>query len=216
MKAQVEEENIHEESTCPTSEEDHPTTMEATIEPCNPEPENPSLPEAAETTEEPEYNTDDHEQLKEEYLELLEDTRSQPMKTRKKLPKLKMNKNTKKLIRMVNKIIETTSTDDMNITDINLMQFAGALLITNMITPAKPTTNRKPGNGPPVWQQRLQKQIDQLRSDLSIINEYINGNTSKKTKWKFKTIQKKHKITKEEQITVLKEDLKQNLQAKPQ
>ena len=52
---------------------------------------------------------------------------------------------------MVNKIIETTSTDDMNITDINLMQFAGALLITNKETPAKPTTNRKPGNGPPAW-----------------------------------------------------------------
>ena len=77
------------------------------------------------------------------------------MKNRKKPPKLKMNKNTKKLIRMVNKIIETTSTDD-----INLMQFAGALLITNKETPAKPTTNRKPGNGPPAWQQRLQKQID--------------------------------------------------------
>ena len=57
------------------------------------------------------------------------------MKNRKKLPKLKMNKNTKKLIRMVNKIIETTSTDDMNITDINLMQFAGALLITNCKQP---------------------------------------------------------------------------------
>ena len=71
MKAQVEEENIHEESTQLTSEEDHPTTMEVTIEPCNPEPENPSLPEAAETTGEPEYNTDDYEQLKEEYLELL-------------------------------------------------------------------------------------------------------------------------------------------------
>ena len=216
MKAQVEEENIHEESTRPTSKEDHPTTVEATIEPCNPKPENPSLPEAAETTEEPEDNTDDYEQLKEEYLELLEDTKSQPMKTRKKLPKLKMNKNTKKLIRMVKKIIKTTSTDDMNITDINLMQFAGALLITNKITPAKPTTNRKPGNGPPAWQQRLQKQIDQLRSDLSIIKEYTNGNTSKKTKQKFRTIQKKHKITKEEQITTLKEDLKQNLQAKAQ
>ena len=134
--------------------------MEATIEPCNPEPENPSLPEAAETIEEPEYNTDDYEQLKEEYLELLEDTRSQPMKNRKKLPKLKMNKNTKKLIRMVNKIIKTTSTDDINIADSNLMQFAGALLITNKITPAKSKTNRKPGNGPPAWQQRLQKQID--------------------------------------------------------
>ena len=117
---------------------------------------------------------------------------------------------------MVNKIIKTTSTDDMSITDTNLMQFAGALLTTNKITPAKPTTNRKPGNGPPAWQQRLQKQIDQISSDLSIINEYINGNTSKKTKWKFKTIQKKHKITKEEQITVLIEDLKQNPQAKAQ
>ena len=147
MKAQVEEENIHEESTRPISKEDHPA-----IEPCNPEPENPALPEIAETTEEPEDNTDDHEQLKEEYLELLEDTKSQPMKNRKKLPKLKMNKNTKKLIRMVNKIIETMSTDDMNITDINLMQFAGALLITNKVTPAKATTNRKPGNGPPAWQ----------------------------------------------------------------
>ena len=215
MKAQVEEENIQEESTRPTSEEDHPTTVEVIIEPYNPETENPSLPEA-ETTDEPEDNTDDYEQLKEEYLELLEDTKSQPMKNRKKLPKLKMNKNTKKLIRMVNKIIKTTSTDDMNITDINLMQFAGALLITNKETPAKPTTNRKPEKEPPAWQQRLQKQIDQLRSDLSIINEYITRNTSKKTKRKFKTIRKKHKITKEEQIRTLKEDLKQNLQAKAQ
>ena len=215
MKAQVEEENIHEESTRPTSEEDQPTTVEAIIEPYNPEPENTSLPEAAETTDEPEDNTDDYKQLKEEYLELLEDTKSQPMKNRKKLPKLKMNRNKKKLIRMVNKIIETTSTDDMNLTDINLMQFASALLITNKETPAKPTTNRKSGNRPPAWQQRLQKQIDQLRSDLSIINEYITGNTSKKTKLKFKTIWKKHKITKEEQETTLK-DLKQNLQAKAQ
>ena len=109
------------------------------------------------------------------------------MKNRKKLPKLKMNKNTKKLIRMVNKIIKTTSTDDMNITDINLMQFAGVLLTTNKVTPAKATTNRKPGNGPPAWQKSVQKQIDQLRSDLSIINEYTTGNTSKKTKQKFRT-----------------------------
>ena len=215
VKAQVKEKNIQEESTGPTSEEDHPTTVEAIIEPYNPEPENPSLPEAAETTDEPEDNTDDYEQLKEEYLELLEDTKSQPMKNRKKLPKLKMNKNTKKLIRMVNKIIKTTSTDDMNITNINLMQFAGALLITNKEPPAKPT-NRKTGNGPPAWQQRPQKQIDQLRGDLSIINEYITGKTSKKTNQKFKTIWKKHKITKEEQITTLRKDLKQNLQAKAQ
>ena len=87
-----------------------------------------------------EDNTEDYEQLKEEYLELREDTKSQPKKNRKKLPKLKMNKNNKKLIEMVNRIIKTTSTDNMNITNINLMQYTGALLITNKITPAKPTT----------------------------------------------------------------------------
>ena len=162
VKAQVEQENTHEESTRPSNVEDHPTTVEATIEPCNPEPENPPPPEAAETTKEPEDNTEDYEQLREEYLELLEDTKSQPMKNRKKLPKLKMSKNTKKLIRMINRIIKTTSTDYMNITDINTMQYADALLITNKITPAKPTTNRKPGNRPPAWQQRLQKQQTNL------------------------------------------------------
>ena len=178
VKAEVEEEKTHEESTRPSSVEDHPTTVKAITEPCNPEPDNPPPPEAAETMKKPQDNTEDYEQLKAEYLELLEDTKSQPMKTRKKLPKLEMNKNMKKLIRMVNRIIKTTSTDDMNITDINIMQYKGALLITNKITPAKPTTNRKPGNRPPAWQQRLQKQIDQLRSDLSIINEYIIQNTS--------------------------------------
>ena len=45
VKAQVEEENLHEESTRPTSEGDHPA-----VEPCNPEPENPALPETAEKT----------------------------------------------------------------------------------------------------------------------------------------------------------------------
>ena len=61
MKAQVEKENAHEESTKPSSVEDHPATVEATTDPCNPEPENPPPPEAAKTKE-PEDNTKDYEQ----------------------------------------------------------------------------------------------------------------------------------------------------------
>ena len=60
----------------------------------------------------------------------------------------------------------------MDLTTTNQMQYTAALLITNKITPPKPTTNRKPRGGPPAWQQRLQKQIDQLRGDISIITEY--------------------------------------------
>ena len=73
------------------------------------------------------------------------------------------------------KIIKDTSTDNMDLTTINQMQYTATLLITNKITPPKPATNRKPKDRPTAWQQRLQKQIDQLRKDISIITEYING-----------------------------------------
>ena len=54
------------------------------------------------------------------------------------------------------------------------MQYTAALLITNKITPTKPTTNRNPRDRPPAWQQKLQKQRDQQRKDISIITEYTN------------------------------------------
>ena len=106
----------------------------------------------------------------------------------------------------MDKIIEETSTDNMDLTTINLMQYTTGLLITNKITPPKPATNRKTRGGPPAWQQRLQKQIDQLRGDISIITEYTNGNTTNKIKTKLKTILKKHKITADEQLIACKED----------
>ena len=124
----------------------------------------------------------DYDQLKDEYLELLEEVKSQPMKERKKLSKVKNDKKLKRVVKILDKIIEETSTDNMDLTTTNQMQYTAALLITNKITPPKPTINRKPRVGPPAWQQRLQKQIDQLRGDISIITEYTNGNTTNKIK----------------------------------
>ena len=84
------------------------------------------------------------------------------MKERKKLSKLKNEKKLKRVVKTLDKVIGETSTDDIHLTTINQMQYTAALLITNKITPPKPTTNRKPRSGPPALQQRLQKQIDQL------------------------------------------------------
>ena len=138
------------------------------------------------------------------------------MKERKKLSKLKNDKNLKRVVKTLDKIIEETSTDNMDLTIINQMQYTAALPITNKITPPKPATNRKPRSGPSAWQQRLQKQIDQLRGDISIITEYTNGNTINKIGRKLKTILKKHKIIADEQLIAYKEDLKQALQDKAQ
>ena len=113
----------------------------------------------------------------------------------------------------MDKIIEEMSRDKMDLTAINQMQYTAALLITNKITPQKPATNRKPRAGPPAWQQRLQKQIDQLRGDICITTEYTNGNTTNKIRRKLKAILKRHKVIADEQLIACKEDLKQTLQA---
>ena len=142
----------------------------------NPEPEDPIPP----TYHEILGDDDDYDQLKDEYLELLEEAKSQPKKERKKLPKLKNDKKLKRVVKILDKIIEETSTDNIHLTTINQMKYTAALLITNKITPPKLATNRKSRGRPPTWQQRLQKQIDQLRGDISIITKYTNGNTTSK------------------------------------
>ena len=77
------------------------------------------------------------------------------MKERKKLSKLKSDKNLKRVVKMLDKIIEETSTDNMDLTTINQKQYTAALPITNRMIPPKPATNRKPRGRPPAWQLRL-------------------------------------------------------------
>ena len=120
------------------------------------------------------------------------------MKERRKLAQLKNDKKLKGVVKTLDKIIEETSTDNIHLTTINQMPYTAGLLITNKITLPKPTANRKPRGGPPAWQQRLQKQIDQQRGDISIITEYTNGNTTNRVRRKLKTILKKHKVTADE------------------
>ena len=50
-------------------------------------------------------------------------------------PKLKNDKKLKRVVKILDKIIEETSTDNMDLTTTNQMQYTAALLITNKITP---------------------------------------------------------------------------------
>ena len=184
VKQQVKNDTFQEEDDQQSEEQQQEvTTILESVEPeVNPEPEDSIPPTYNETLDDDnDYDHDcDYEKLKDEYLELLREVKSQPMKERKKLSKLKNDKKLKGVVKTLDKIIGKTSTDNMDLTTINKMQYTAVLLITNKITPPKPTTNRKPRGGLPAWQQRLQKQIDQLRGDISIITEYTNGNTSNK------------------------------------
>ena len=201
---QVKSDTFQEEDDQQSEEEEAATTILEPVEPeVNPEPEDQIQPIYHEKPDDDDYYYD---QLKDEYLELLEEVKSQPMRERKKL---KNDKKLKRVVKTLDKIIEETSTGNMDLTTINEMQYTAALLITNRITAPKPATNMKPRGGPPAWKQRLQEQIDQLRGDISIITEYTNGNTTNRIGRKLKTILKKHKITADEQLITYKEDLKQ-------
>ena len=144
MKQQVKSDDFKEVDGQQSEEEQQTvTTILEPVEPeVNPEPKHPIPPTYHET---PDNDDDyDYDQLKDEYVELLEEVKSQPIKERKKLSKVKNDKKLKRVVKILDKIIEETSTDNMDLTTTNQMQYTTALLITNKITPPKPTTNRKP------------------------------------------------------------------------
>ena len=139
MKQQVKIDNFQEEDGQQSEEEQQAvTTILEPVEPeVIPEPEHPIPPTYHETPDDnDDYDYDyDYEQLKDEYLELLEEVTTQPMKQRRKLSKLKNDKKLKRVVKILDRIIEETSTDNMDLATTNQMQDTAALLLTNNITP---------------------------------------------------------------------------------
>ena len=145
VKQQVKSDTFQEEDGKQSEEEQQAVTTILEPVECevNPEPEHPIPPTYHETPD----DDNDYDQLKDEYVELLEEVKSQPVKEKKKLSKVKNDRKLKRVVKTLDKIIEETSTDNIDLTTTNQMQYTAALLITNKITPPKPSTNRKPRGG---------------------------------------------------------------------
>ena len=113
VKQQVKSDTFQEEDD--QQAEDQQQTATTILEPVepevNPEPEDPLPP----TNHEIPDDDDDYDQLK-----------SQPMKERKKLSQLNNDKKLKRVVKTLDKIIEETSTDNMDLTSINQMQYTAA------------------------------------------------------------------------------------------
>ena len=69
---------------------------------------------------------------------LLGKVKAQPLEARQKLPKLKNDKRLKRMINILDKVVEETSQDNMDLTTINQKQYTATLVITNKILPPKP------------------------------------------------------------------------------
>ena len=137
VKQQVKSDTFQEEDEQQAEEEEQVATT--ILEPVEleiiPESEHLIPPTYHETPDDDDDYEYDYDQLKHKYLELLEEVKSQPMKERKKLSKLKNDKKLKRMFKTLDKIIEETSADNMDLSTINQKQYTVALLITNKITP---------------------------------------------------------------------------------
>ena len=93
MKQQVKSDTFLEEDGQQSEEEQQAvTTILEPVEPeVNPEPEHP-IPQTYHETSDDDYDFD-YDQLNDEYVELVEEVKSQPMKERKKLSKVKTTRN---------------------------------------------------------------------------------------------------------------------------
>ena len=139
MKQQVKSDTFQEEDNQKSEEEQQATTtiLEPVELEVSPEPADPIPPTYYETPDDDDdyYYDYDYDQLKDDYLELLKEVKSQPMNGRKKLSKVKNDKKLKRVVKILDKRIEETSTDNMDLTTINQMQYTAVLLITNDNTP---------------------------------------------------------------------------------
>ena len=152
VKQQIKSDTFQEEDDQQAEEEQQAAaTILEPVEPgVNPEPEDPIPPTYHEMPDDDDDFGYDNDHLKDEHLELLEEVKSQPRKERKKLSKLKNDKKLKRGVKTLDNIIEETSTDNMDLTTINQMQYIATLLITNKITPPKPQPigNQEAGHQP--------------------------------------------------------------------
>ena len=107
MKQQVKHDTFQEEDDQQSEEQQQAvTSILEPVEPeVNPEPEDPIPPTYNEIPDDDNEYDHDYDQLKDEYLELLKEVKSKPMKERKKLSKLKNDKKLKGVVKTLDKII---------------------------------------------------------------------------------------------------------------
>ena len=131
---------------------------------------------------------------------------------RMRIPSLKAynQKKLKEKTREVDELMNTVTTN--NITETNILAYAGARLVVELMdvrTPPRQVGEHRPRQPP--WKRRLNKQITDMRADLSRLKE-MKGNNLRSSKAR-KDLEQKYKIQ-EKGLNNVMEDLKQRLKAK--
>ena len=161
------------------------------------------------------FDFEEFETLKEEIVLRIEDVEDKPFEERENLVKVCIKKSNEKIIKMANYVIEEICSGvDLDLTDLNIIIYATAKTIEARLG-IRPKKKRKHHvHKKPRWQMKIDKEIEDMRCEISILTEIENGNNPKTRK--SRKLKRKFNLKNHAEIPVLKEELKQKMQAKAQ
>ena len=147
-------------------------------------------------------------------LEKWEEVKFMEIGDRAKLPNINKDRKAKELLKIANEALSTIKQAyQLGITEINELIYATATVVTEM-KGVKVKKQRKPNRRQPAWKERIEKEINSMRGDLSKLTELTRD--SRISERKRRKIMRRYKIKEERDINTEKEKLKQKIQAKAQ
>ena len=164
-----------------------------------------------------------HEETNERVAKMAEDIQKKweickemPINERPAIPKIRRDHLAKEAIKHANEAIQDIKdkqSKPLNLTDINQLLYAAASSVAEAVgaRPRKPKSRKRTQ---PKWKEKIEKEIQKLRGQLSLLNELENGSNVKEKKKK--QLERKYNIKQKEDMKTAKETLKQQIQAKAQ
>ena len=147
-------------------------------------------------------------------LEKWEEVKFMEIGDRAKLPNINKDRKAKELLKIANEALsKIKQAYQLGITEINELIYATATGVTEM-KGVNVKRQRKPNRRQPAWKERIEKEINSMRGDLSMLTELTRD--SRISERKKRKIMRRYKIKEERDINTEKEKLKQKIQAKAQ
>ena len=136
-------------------------------------------------------------------------------KNRPPLPKLSFTKKLKALIKESNSVLEKNILGK-SLNEINQLLYATGFVISGRVGRIPKQRRRRTLHAKPNWQIRIEKQVEKMRGEMSLMTEMLKEEKNSKRSRKRNGITKKYKIKTREDLKTIIEILKMKIQAKAQ
>eukprot|EP00112_Aurelia_sp_Birch-Aquarium-sp1_P014865 Seg324.7 transcript_id=Seg324.7/GoldUCD/mRNA.D3Y31 product="hypothetical protein" protein_id=Seg324.7/GoldUCD/D3Y31 len=112
------------------------------------------------------------------------------VKDRPPLPKLSLTKKMKALIKESNSVLEK-NIQGKSLNEINQLLYTAAFVISDKVGKTPKQRKRRTSQGKPKWQIRIEKQVEKMRGELSLLTEMLKEDDHQKKSKKRSGIKKK-------------------------